>query len=54
MLFRSYAVELISRGIGGRAVGLKGMNLVDYDLLFALNKKKEIPNKRYGVVGRLK
>jgi 6-phosphofructokinase 1 len=49
-----YAVELISRGIGGRAVGLKGMKLVDYDLLFALNKKKEIPNKRYGVVGRLK
>lgn len=49
-----YAVDLISRGIGGKAVGLKGMNLVDYDLEFALNQKKEIPNKRYGVVGRLK
>ena len=49
-----YAVELISKGIGGKAVGLKGMNLVDYDIVFALNKKREIPNKRYGLVGRLK
>lgn len=49
-----YAVDLISRNIGGKAVGLKGMDLVDYDILFALNKKKEIPNKRYGIVGRLK
>lgn len=48
-----YAVELLKNGKGGRAVGLKGMDLVDYDINFALNKKREIPNKRYGLVGRL-
>jgi len=30
------------------------MDYVDYDIEFALNKKREIPNKRYGLVGRLK
>lgn len=49
-----YAVELIVNGKGGRAVGLKGMDYVDYDINFALNKKREVPNKRYGLVGRLK
>ena len=48
-----YAVKLLKDGKGGRAVGLKGMELVDYDINFALNKKREIPNKRYGLVGRL-
>ena len=48
-----YAVELLKDGKGGRAVGLKGMDLVDYDINFALNKKREVPNKRYGLVGRL-
>lgn len=49
-----YAVELLAQGKGGRAVGLRGMDYVDYDINFALNKKREIPNKRYGLVGRLK
>jgi 6-phosphofructokinase 1 len=49
-----YAVELIHKGQGGRAVGLRGMDYVDYDIHYALNKKREIPNKRYGLVGRLK
>jgi len=49
-----YAVELLVHGKSGRAVGLKGMDYVDYDINFALNKKREIPNKRYGLVGRLK
>lgn len=49
-----YAVELLHNNKSGRAVGLKGMELVDYDINFALNKKREIPNKRYGLVGRLK
>lgn len=49
-----YAVELLVNGKGGRAVGLKGMEIVDYDINYALNKKREIPNKRYGLVGRLK
>lgn len=49
-----YAVDLLVQGQSGRAVGLKGMEYVDYDINFALNKKREIPNKRYGLVGRLK
>ncbi len=49
-----YAVELLMNGKSGRAVGLNGMEYVDYDINFALNKKREIPNKRYGLVGRLK
>jgi 6-phosphofructokinase 1 len=49
-----YAVDLLVSGKSGRAVGLKGMEYVDYDINFALNKKREIPNKRYGLVGRLK
>lgn len=49
-----YAVDLLVNGKSGRAVGLKGMDYVDYDINFALNKKREIPNKRYGLVGRIK
>lgn len=49
-----YAVELINKGLGGKAVGLKDMDYVHYDIEFALNKKRNIPNKRYGLVGRLK
>ena len=49
-----YAVDLLVNGKSGRAVGLKGMEYVDYDINFALNKKRDIPNKRYGIVGRLK
>lgn len=49
-----FAVELISQGKGGKAVGLKGMDYVDYDFKEALQKKKEIPNKRYGLIGRIK
>ncbi len=49
-----YAVELLVHGKSGRAVGLRGMDYVDYDINFALNKKREIPNKRYGLVGRMK
>ena len=49
-----YAVDLLVHGITGRAVGLKGMEYVDYDINFALNKKREIPNKRYGLIGRIK
>jgi 6-phosphofructokinase 1 len=49
-----YAVQLLVNGKSGRAVGLKAMDYVDYDINFALNKKREIPNKRYGIIGRLK
>ena len=49
-----FAVDLIREGKGGRAVGLRGMEYVDYDIAEALSKKREISNKRYGLLGRLK
>ena len=49
-----FAVELISQGKGGRAVGLRGMDYVDFDIIEALKKKRELPNKRYGLIGRIK
>jgi 6-phosphofructokinase 1 len=48
------AVELIKENRGGRAIGLEGLEIVDYDIEVALMKKKQLPNKRYGIVGRLK
>ncbi len=48
-----YAVQLLNNHVGGRAVGLRGMEYVDYDINSALSKKKAIPNKRYGLAGRL-
>lgn len=49
-----FAVELISQGKKGKAVGLRGMEYVDYDFAEALQTKREIPNKRYGLIGRIK
>jgi 6-phosphofructokinase 1 len=49
-----YAVELLSKDIGGRAVGLSGMDITDYDIQEALSMESEVTNKRYGLVGRLK
>ena len=37
-----YAVELLKRGIGNRVVALKDNKIVDYDILEALQMKKEI------------
>ncbi|MFP4286078.1 MAG: 6-phosphofructokinase [Candidatus Izemoplasmataceae bacterium] len=48
-----YAVELLSRDIGGRIIGQRGLKVVDYDIVEALNMKKDISNKRYGLVGKL-
>ncbi len=48
------AVELIHSGITARAVGLDGMDIVDHHIEDALAQKRELPNKRYGIVGRLK
>ncbi len=48
-----YGVELLSRGIGGRVVGLRGMDYKDYGIDEALTMKKTISRKRYGIVGRL-
>ncbi len=49
-----YAVELLRKDIGGRAVGLNGMNITDYDIKDALSMESKVSNKRYGLVGRLK
>ena len=49
-----YAIELLKNDIGGRAVGLAGMDITDYDIKDALSMKTEVSNKRYGLVGRLK
>ncbi|MCF7926654.1 MAG: 6-phosphofructokinase [Candidatus Izimaplasma sp.] len=49
-----FAVELIKEGKSGKAVGLDGKKLVAYEIEEALKQKIEIPNKRYGIVGRLK
>ncbi len=48
-----YGVELLSRNIGGKVIGLRGLNMVDYDIEEALKMKKDISNKRYGLVGML-
>ncbi len=48
-----YAVELLSRDIGGKIIGLRGMNVVDYNIEEALEMKKKVSNKRYGLVGKL-
>ncbi len=48
-----YGVELLSRDIGGRVVGIRGMNYVDYGIDEALEMKKKVSTKRYGIVGRL-
>ncbi len=49
-----YAVELLKKDIGGRAIGLSGLNMIDYDIKEALTMKSDVSNKRYGLVGRLK
>lgn len=49
-----FAVDLINQGKGSKAVGLRGMEYVAYDFKEALMKKRELPNKRYGIVGRIK
>ncbi len=48
-----YAVELLKKGANARAVGIRGMDIVDIDLDTALTMKKDVSKKRYGLVGRL-
>lgn len=44
------AVELLSQGIGNRVVCCKGNEIVDYDILEALQMKKEIDMHLYKVM----
>lgn len=48
-----YSVKLLFENQSGRVVALKGMDIVDYDFEDALNMKKTVSNKRYGLVGKL-
>jgi 6-phosphofructokinase 1 len=48
-----YSVKLLFEEKRGRVVALKGMDIVDYDFEEALNMKKTVSNKRYGLVGKL-
>ena len=48
-----YSVQLLADGHSGKVVGIRGMELVDYDIEVALKMKKTISSKRYGLVGKL-
>lgn len=44
-----HAVELLSKGIGNRVVGIRGDKIVDYDILEGLNMKKEFDHELYEI-----
>ena len=48
-----YAVELLSKDIGGKVVALRGMDIIDVGIEDALTMEKQVSNKRYGLVGKL-
>ncbi len=48
------AVDLLSQNQSSKVVVLNGKEISEIDMQDALNMKKEIPNKRYGLVGQLK
>lgn len=45
----SYAVDVLSKGIGNRVVCLKDNEIVDYDIYEALEMKKSIDKKQYEI-----
>ena len=47
--FGSYAVSLLSQGIGNRVVCLKDNEIVDYDIYEALEMKKSIDKNQYEI-----
>lgn len=48
------AVDLLSQNQSSKVIVLNGKEISEIDMQDALNMKKEIPNKRYGLVGQLK
>lgn len=48
------AVYLFSIDSGNKIIGLKRKEIVDFSFEEALSMKKEMPSKRYGLVGQLK
>lgn len=49
-----HAVSLLYQHDGGYVVGQRGMNIVHTPIEEALQMKKEVSNKRYGLVGKLR
>ncbi len=45
----NYAVELLEKGIGNRAIGVRGTQLVDYDIQEALKMKKPFDDAIYNL-----
>lgn len=48
-----YAVDLLSRGIGNRVVGIQNNKLVDYDIQEALSMKKPFEEELYRIAGEI-
>ena len=48
-----YAVDLLSKGIGNRVVGLQHNEVVDYDIQEALKMKKEFPHDLYKIANEI-
>ncbi len=49
----SYAVDLLSKGIGNRVLAVKGNDIVDYDIHEALNMKKSIDKDLFELAARI-
>ena len=49
----AYAVDLLSKGIGNRVVGLQHNEVVDYDIQEALKMKKEFPHDLYKIANEI-
>ncbi len=48
-----FAVELLSRDVGGKIMCLSGLDVIDRDIETALKMKKTVSKKRYGLLGKL-
>ncbi len=48
-----HAVSLLVNNQGNRVVGIRGIDIIDYGIEEALEMKKTVSNKRYGLVGKL-
>ena len=47
------AVELLNKGVGNRAVGLKDNKIVDYDIFEALNMVKSFDQETYSLANTI-
>ena len=47
------AVELLEQGIGNRVIGIKGAEIVDYDIQEALQMKKSFDMELYHIANEI-